>query len=81
MKHSLAIKELVSRSIIRDDYSLGVFNKMTDEEIRVWDKETKYILLKEGIEETFPDWNAAILAKSIDWNILYKIIELNKNAL
>jgi len=68
-------KELLERPIIRDDMPHEWLNKMTDEEMRQWEDEAGEVLKKEGVPETFPDWNAGILAKIIDADIIYRLFK------
>jgi len=79
MRYTITINELITRPIIRNDHPEEFLNKMTDDEINVWEKEVDQILIEEGVPKIFPDWNAAILAKSIDMEILYNILKLNHN--
>jgi len=51
-------------------------SKKTDAEMLEWDAEVKQILIAEGVPEKYPDWNAAIMAKVIDSEILYELFEL-----
>ncbi len=75
MKYTIGIEELIKRPIIRNDRPEEFLNKMTDEEIKQWEKEVELILLEEGTVQKFPDWNAAFLAKSIDRGILYDLFK------
>lgn len=76
MEYSITIEELIKRPIIRNDNSEEFLNKMTDEEIKQWEKEVELNLLEEGVVQKFPDWNAAFLAKTIDRGILYNLFKL-----
>jgi len=51
---------------------------MTDEEYKIWEEETSLILESEGVERTFPSWNAAFLSKSVDMSVMYKIFNDSK---
>lgn len=73
--YSISINQLIFRPVIRDDRPHEFLNKMTDDEINIWEREVEAILEKEGIPQIFPEWNAAFLAKSIDRDILYKLIK------
>lgn len=75
MEYTLTIEQLISRPIIRNDNSHEFLNKMTDEEIRQWEKEIEHNLIEEGVSKKFPDWNAAIVSKVIDTDIIYIIIK------
>lgn len=78
--YSITIQDLLKRPIIRNDFEEEWMNKMTDEELSQFDKESYQLCLKEGTPEKFPDINAACLSKHIDRSILYKIIkEANVN--
>lgn len=82
MGYSITIKDLLERQIIRNDFEEEWMNKMTDEELSQFDKESYQLCLKEGTPEKYPDINAACLSKYIDRSILYKIIkEGNVNGL
>ena len=72
---SLTIKELLVRPIIRDDFLDEWMNKMTDEELKIWDDEVYAECIKSGVPEKFPELNAAHLTKVIDTGILYKIFQ------
>jgi hypothetical protein len=73
MKHTLKIGELIKKPIIRNDNAYEFLNKMTDKEIKQWDKETVQMLKDEKVPEVFPDWNSAYLAKLIDAQIIYEL--------
>jgi hypothetical protein len=75
MEYTIGIKELIKRPIIRNDRPEEFLNKMTDEEIKQWEKEVELNLLEEGAVQKNPDWNAAFLAKSIDRGILYNLFK------
>lgn len=67
--------ELLARPIIRDDQAHEYLNKMTDQEIRTWEQEVDAILERDGVPKKFPDWNAAVMAKMIDTDILYCMLQ------
>ena len=73
--YSITIQELLERPIIRNDYNEEWMNKMTDEELNQFDKETYQICIENGTPEKFPDINAACLSKFVDRNILYKLLK------
>ena len=75
MEYSLKLMELINRPIIRNDKSCEFLNKMTDEEIKTWEKEIEQNLIEEGVPQKFPEWNAAFLAKEIDYEIMYEIFK------
>jgi hypothetical protein len=50
-------------------------NKMTDEELKEFDKESYKFCLDEGVEEKYPDINSACLSKHIDRGILYSLLK------
>lgn len=75
MKYSLKFDELLKRPVIRDDQIAEFLNKMTDDEIKQWDKEVELTLEEEKIPKVFPDWNAAYYAKIIDRDILYRLFK------
>lgn len=74
MDYSITLKELIERPIIRNDYDEERMNKMTDDEIKQYEKEVEQILL-ECVIQKYPDWNAAYLSKHIDRDILYKLFK------
>jgi len=78
MERTLNISELLARPVIRNDNAYEFLNKMTDEEIAQWDKETEQMLDEEKVERVFPDWNAAYLAKVIDAQILHDLFALGE---
>lgn len=75
IKYSITIKELLERPIIRNDYNEEWMNKMTDEELSKFEKESYQICIENGTPEKFPDINAACLSKHIDRNILYELLK------
>jgi len=50
-------------------------NKMTDDELSQFDKESYELCLKEEVLEKYPDINAACLSKHIDRGILYNLFK------
>lgn len=74
--YTISIPELIERPIIRDDFNEEWMNKMTDEELDQFDKESCQFCLDEGTPNVYPDINAARLSKHIDRFILYNIIKL-----
>ena len=76
MEYSISLEELLQRPIIRNDFDEEWMNKMTDDELDQFDKESYQICLEEGTPEKFPDINSACLAKHIDRGILYNILEM-----
>ena len=79
MGYSITIQDLLERPIIRDDFEDEWMNKMTDEELSQFERESYQLCLQEGTPEKYPDINAACLSKHIDRSILYKIIKESKN--
>ena len=79
MKYSISLDELIARPIIRKDHAEEFLNKMTDEEIGQWEKETVQMLDDGSIKPEFPEYNAAFLAKTIDQEILYEIYRDKKS--
>ena len=77
--YSITIQELLQRPIIRNEFNEEWMNKMTDEELTQFDKESYQICLEDGTPEKYPDINAACLSKHIDRTILYKLIKENGN--
>ena len=75
MKYSLKFDELLKRPIIRNDQMFEFLNKMTDEEIKQWDKEVELTLKEEKVPNVYPDWNAAYYAKLVDRDILYRLFQ------
>ena len=77
-QYSITIDELLTRPIIRNDFNEEWMNKMTDEELSQFDKESYQFCLDGSTPEKFPDINAAHLSKHIDRTILYKILKESK---
>ena len=75
MNHTISIKELIDRPIIRSDRPDEWMNKCTNEEIYQWEDEVYQILREEGVPEVFPDFNSAFLAKCIDRDIIYGLLK------
>jgi hypothetical protein len=77
-EYSISIYELLERPDIRDDHKdISVWmNKMTDDEISQFYEEARQMCIDEGVEEKYPDMNAAVLAKHIDRGILYKLFQM-----
>lgn len=73
--YSIDIKELINRPIIRNDYAEEFMNKMTDEEILIYEQEVNQILVKQGVRKTFPDWSVGLLTKRIDREIMYRLLK------
>lgn len=70
---SISIEELIKKPIIRNDKFPNFLNKMTDEEIKQFDKELDEILLEEkNIKENF-DYQTEWLTKVINRDILYNL--------
>lgn len=78
MEYSITIQELIKRPIIRNEFNEEWMNKMTDDELSQFDKESYEMCLKEGTEEKYPDINAACLSKHIERSILYKLFKISK---
>ena len=76
MIYSLTIEELINRPIIRSDQGYEYMNKMTDVEIQIFDREIEQILIEDDIQKVYPDWNASVLSKYIDFEILYNLFKL-----
>jgi hypothetical protein len=78
--YSITITDLLERQIIRNDFEEEWMNKMTDDELSQFERESYQLCIEDGIPEKFPDINAACLSKHIDRSILYKIVkEANPN--
>jgi len=75
--YTISIQELIKRPLIRDNYGEEWMNKMTDEELKQFDKDVWDILEENGVPKVFPDWNAALLAKHIDRCILYELFKMS----
>lgn len=73
--YSITIQELLERPIIRNEFDEEWMNKMTDDELNQFDKETYQMCIENGTPEKVPDINAACLSKHIDRNILYKLLK------
>jgi hypothetical protein len=78
MSYTITIKELINRPIIRNDFDEEWMNKMTDDELSQFDKESYDLCIEEGVLEKYPDINAACLSKHIDRDILYNLFKLTK---
>ncbi len=76
MEYAITVQELIKRPIIRNDFDEEWMNKMTDDELNQFDKESRAFCLKEGVINKYPDINAACLAKHIDRCILYDLFKL-----
>jgi|LauGreDrversion4_2_1035121.scaffolds.fasta_scaffold01706_10 hypothetical protein len=76
--YTIKIKELLERPIIRNDYDEEWMNKMTDDELNQFDRESLQLCIEEGTPEKYPDINAACLSKHIDRGILYKLHKTRK---
>ena len=74
MKYALTIMELLKRPIIRNDKSFEWENKMTDEELKQFDKEVDINSLESGDEI-----GVGGTARYIDREILYNIFKLEEN--
>jgi hypothetical protein len=73
--YSITIQELLERPIIRNNYNEEWMNKMTDDELNEFEKESYQICIENGTPEKFPDINAACLSKHMDRNILYELLK------
>lgn len=74
------IKELIERPVIRNDFNEEWMNKMTDEEIDQFEKESYQMCLEKGgpdadSEEIITKW----VANYIDRGILYELFKEQKN--
>lgn len=78
--HKITIKELFERPEIRNDFSGNEawMNKMTDAELDEYDKEIRQMCIEDGVEEKYPDLNAAMLSRYIDRGIIYNLFYLVK---
>jgi hypothetical protein len=76
MEYTIKIQELIERPIIRTDFDEERMNKMTDDELSQYNKESYEMCINEGTPNKYPDINAAILSKHIDRCILYKLFKL-----
>jgi hypothetical protein len=76
--YSITIQELLERPIIRNDYNEEWMNKMTDEELTEFNKETRQLCIENGTLDKFPDINAACLSKFVDRNTLYELLKEGK---
>ena len=73
MGYSISLRELIKRPIIRNDQPHEYLNKMSDEEINQYYNEIYLVLDKDKVSLSYPDRNAAFLAKIIDHDILYRL--------
>ncbi len=81
-QYSISINELIRMPDIRNDFTDNDIwmNKLTNEQLDQFDREARNICIEEGVENKYPDMNAAILAKYIDRGILYKLFTMgNQN--
>ena len=75
MNYTVSIRDLVKRPLCRVDLAEEWMNKMTDEEIRQWEKELTEEMIDDGHKRNFPDWNASFLASTVDRSIVYKLLK------
>ena len=76
MEYTITIQELIKRPTIRTDFDEEWMNKMTDEELSQFDKESYDMCIKDGTPEKYPDINAACISKHIDRCVLYELFKL-----
>ncbi len=74
MSYTISIEELIKRPLIRNDHSEEWLNKMSDTEIKVFEKEAELILLSKGVKKQFPKWNSEFLSLIIDRSIIYRLL-------
>lgn len=85
MEYTNKIKQLVERPIIRDDFDEEWMNKMTDEELDQFEKESFQMCLEKGSTELYSDetYSEEIITKwvanYIDRGILYELFKERKN--
>lgn len=85
MEYTNKIKELVERPIIRDDFDEEWMNKMTDEELDQFEKESFEMCLEKGSTEQYSDETHSEeiitkwVANYIDRGILYELFKERKN--
>lgn len=75
-----SIRELIDRPEITPGGCHKWAAKMTFEEFKLWEETTRKKLIEDGVSEKFPDMNSAMLAKEIDREILYDLMEIQINA-
>jgi len=75
MNYTVSIRDLVRRPLGRVDLAEEWMNKMTDEEIKQWEKELTEEMIDDGHKQKFPDWNASFLARTIDRGIIYTLLK------
>ncbi len=75
MEYSITLKELIERPIIRNDFYEEWRNKMTNDELIQFDKESYDICISNGIPNRYPEINSACLSKHIDRDIAYNILK------
>jgi hypothetical protein len=73
--YTITITDLLNRPIIRTDFEEEWMNKMTNEELAQWDRESYQFCIDEGVSVEYPNINAAHLAKYIDQTILYTLFK------
>ena len=71
MTHTVTIKDLLKRPIIRKDKAFEWMNKMTDDELVIWYKELEEMRDKDNIDNPFYEFS-----KEIDTDILYNIFKM-----
>jgi hypothetical protein len=71
--YSLTVMELIARPFIRGDQPYEWMNKMSDEELDVWEKEAKSFLKEDCNDEPF-----ALINEEIDRDMLYRLYKLFK---
>ena len=77
MGYSITVQELIKRPIIRTDFDEEWMNKMTDDELNKFDKESYDISIKEGTIEKYLT-SMLLVYQNILIDVYY-IICLNNN--
>ena len=70
----VALKELITRPIIRTDQSSEVFNKMTDDELNEWEERHDRIIEEKLIYDPSSTYGSLYTSHVIDFDILYRNI-------
>jgi hypothetical protein len=78
--YTISIIELLDRPIIRNDQQYEWMNKMTDEELDNWQKESIEIIkdTTENYEVYNGNWMLDLISKHIDRDILYRIMKMDE---
>ena len=76
MEYTIKIQELVNRPIVRNDKHFEFLNKMTDDEIELYESELYQIIKNDMIIDKNVEYNILYLSKIFDRDILYNLFKL-----